>query len=54
MALTNSHGIRHKAKGGGKKWRPSPNDPVLAQPQARLITTKWTNSIRDLFRKGPR
>jgi hypothetical protein len=48
MGRKNEHGIRKKAKGGGKKWRPSPGDPVLKE-RKRKDRTKWVGSLRDLF-----
>lgn len=50
MGRTNVHGIRHKAKGGGKKWRPSPNDIILQPPVKPKVQTKWTD-IRSVFKK---
>lgn len=51
MANKNKHMIRHKAKGSGKKWRPSPNDPGMEGPKSKP-PTKWYGTTRDLFSKG--
>jgi hypothetical protein len=51
MGQTNIHGIRHKAKGGGKKWRPSPNDHILEQKPKPRLQNPWTQSVRDALRR---
>lgn len=53
MGSKNRHGIRNKAKGGGKKWRPSPNDPVLEE-RKKNDRIDWKPSIGDLFKKEKR
>lgn len=54
MGRVNKHGIRHKARGWHKKWRPSPNDPALAPPKKPAVQTKWSDSIKDVFQKKKR
>jgi hypothetical protein len=51
MGRTNKHLIRHKAKGGGKKWRPGPNDPIFEQSKPRAEKTNWRDSVADVFGK---
>jgi hypothetical protein len=50
MGAKNKHGIRRKAKGGGKKWRPSPGDPVIEERKNK-DRTDWKGAVRDVFRK---